>query len=329
MNVIANMFVFKEDYGASTQMKQEDAGKRYAIYMQNMIVALVSAKLANPEDEVLLVATSEPPAEYAELMKRYDIRLAIVPYDKKYRTEKQYTWSLIFYRFSVLDYLISCEQYERVCLLDMDTVTMRSFKELWQEADYGMMLYPVGHSYEHHERDLIREFYAELKNGTTAIAARCRDGLPLVHYGGEFFCGNRRALGEFTEYAKEVYLSFQEQGLPENTNFNDEHVFSIAAALYKSEGHPVIEAQAYLYRYWTEKKFYLISTNTVYNPVCIWHLPGEKDKGMLLLYRYFIRHGAFPPVKKAARMLGIAQAKRPYPLYTLYAQYVRRRAGKK
>ena len=220
-------------------------------------------------------------------------------------------------------------EYERICLIDTDTLCTRELKELWEECSDAMMLYPVNHSYEHNERKMIRDFYRELREKGSEQYAQCPEQLPLPHYGGEFFCGPAKALREFTEIAKGIFFTFKEKGFPGNPNFNDEHVFSIAAALYRAQGKPVLEAAAYIWRYWTEKRFYLVATNTVYNPVCIWHVPGEKDKGMLLLYRYFLKHGEFPDIPGAAKLLGIAPAKRPYPLMSLYAQWVRRCAGKK
>lgn len=60
----------------------------------------------------------------------------------------------------------------------------------------------------------------------------------------------------------------------------------------------VIAATPYLYRYWTND-FYLISTNVIYNPVCIWHLPDEKEHAMEYFYHYYRRKKRFPEVKKA------------------------------
>lgn len=84
---------------------------------------------------------------------------------------------------------------------------------------------------------------------------------------------------------------------------------------------------------WTERYFYLMCTNIIYNPVCIWHMPAEKDKGLLMLYRYYRKHGHYPDKKKAARLLGICPAKRPSNLVTLRGRAMRKmsnlRAGRK
>ena len=90
--------------------------------------------------------------------------------------------------------------------------------------------------------------------------------------------------------------------------------FIAAALLYKEI--PVIPATPYIFRFWTED-FYLVSTVTVSNPVSIWHLPSEKDKGFIRMYERFIGTGQFPDIETSARYFGIVKARRPFNTITL------------
>jgi len=85
----------------------------------------------------------------------------------------------------------------------------------------------------------------------------------------------------------------------------------------------IIAANAYMYRFWTGD-FYLVSTRTVSNPVCIWHIPNEKETGFLRMFAYYQKRKAFPSVEKSASMFGIVKAKRPFTWDTFMGRLIRK-----
>ncbi|MCR5120153.1 MAG: hypothetical protein K6B44_11120 [Lachnospiraceae bacterium] len=324
MNVIATGFAFSfaydEKYGTSAQLSGGTDLGRLEIYMKNMIVSLISIKRQNPDDEVMLIVNTGIPEvfeKYAKLLKYGGVVIRTVEYDC-FRFPEDFPWSLAAFKLCVLKYL-SEQEYERAMIIDCDTYTVHPYTELWKEADQGLMLYNLGHSYDHEERVIMRKTYERLY-------PEGRDH--IVHYGGEFICGRREDLKLYADCCKEVYDRMEETGFDvDKVRTNDETVMAFAAAEYKKT-KAVIESGAYICRYWTDKKFYLVSTNAFYNPVCIWHLPSEKNRGLLIMYEQFIRNKAFPEVDKAAKIFGIVKGKRPYPLATAYAQWVRERSKK-
>lgn len=313
MNLILNAFAFKEDYGSSMQLNNRSDDAKLRTYMKNMVVSLVSCKLKNPCDTVCLATTSEPASPYKEMLEKAGVVIRIIPFDK-FLMPKDFPWSLAFYKLCVLDTLIKEGGFENLLLMDTDTITMDSFEDLWQEAAHGLMLYPVNHTYSHKDRMIIKEAYNSLYP----------DGKDnMVHYGGEFICGNREALSQLMEYCSSIYEDVKKSEFNIPKNSGDEVILSMAAALYVKKA-PVITAGAYIFRYWTENGFYLVATNTVSNPVCVWHMPAEKDTGVILLYNYYCKHGVFPEREKAASMLGIVSAKRPFGLYHIMARFNRK-----
>lgn len=62
MNVITSTFTFRRNCGNSTQLGEKTDLEKQNIYIKNVIVTLTSAKLKNPEDEVLWITDQEPPA---------------------------------------------------------------------------------------------------------------------------------------------------------------------------------------------------------------------------------------------------------------------------
>ncbi|MGN0326598.1 MAG: hypothetical protein ACI4DW_09805 [Lachnospiraceae bacterium] len=223
---------------------------------------------------------------------------------------------MAFFKLCALTYLAR-QEYEKILLIDADTITVDAYSELWQEMEYGMMLYPVNHSFHHQARKEIREDAVRLGYGEEGN---------VIHYGGEFVGGNKATLTGFLTLCESVFHRMEENNFRVKDNIGDETILAVAAMLYKKK-HSITEAGAYIYRYWTERRFYLVSSNTIYNPVCIWHLPGEKDKGLIILYQYYIKHGKYPDKKKTAHILGIYPAKRPSSLVGLWGRILRKQSN--
>lgn len=315
MNVIASAFAFREDYGNSMQLTEKSDAEKINLYMKNIVVSLVSAKLKNPEDEVLLVTNRTIDNHYQSQLEAMKIKIVQVPFDK-YEMPKKFAWSLAFYKLCALEYLSSQSDYEKILLIDSDTISMQSFGELWKEAENGLLLYSINHSYNHKDRNDIREDYQKLYPD---------EKRNIVHYGGEFICAERNELQDFMKICNSVYERIKERDFQVKEILGDEAIISIAAALYK-EKSMIIDAGAYVYRYWTDDIFYLVSTNTVSNPVCVWHLPAEKDRGLLLLYNYFGKNNGFPETDKVLKILGLPKAKRPINIYNLMGRLQRKKS---
>ena len=313
MNLIINAFAFKENYGSSMQLNNRSDMEKLSIYMKDLAVSLISAKKNNPDDTVMLIATDMPFSPYKEMLEKENIEIRIVPFDR-YVMPKDFCWALAFYKLCVLKEVSSWKEYEHILLMDTDTVTMGSYAQMWQEASYGVMLYDIHHTFEHKDRGIIKTAYANLYPGVDET---------IIHYGGEYICGTPDDIEALTDCTDKVMEDVKKAGYNIPKDSSDEVILSIAAVEYR-KNRLIIDAGAYIYRYWTENMFYLVSTNTVFNPVCIWHFPVEKDLGFLLLFDYYTKYGCFPDRKKTARMLGIAKAKRPFSLYTYRAKLKRK-----
>ena len=319
-NLIINAFAFKENYKTSMQLEGKMDEKKLALYMENIFVSLKSAALHNPADTVMLVVNKEVPQPYKSLFEEENIKIKKIKFDR-YVMPENFVWSLAFFKLCALSHVAEEEDYDRFLLLDADTITMRSYDEMWEECKTGVILYPLGHSYHHHDRERIRSDYQKLY----------KEDCNVVHYGGEYVCGNRCAMQLFLAECQAVYGRMQEKNFDVDDHTGDETILSIAAARMQAgmkngetkeedsrqcQKPEVVAAVPYIYRYWTND-FYLISTNIVYNPVSIWHLPDEKEHAMTYFYRYYRKRKCFPEVEKSARIAGIKLAKRPFNRYTL------------
>lgn len=312
MNLIINAFAFKENYGNSMQLANKGDDAKLSIYMKNIVVSLVSAKKQNPGDEVMLIANAEPNKEYADILKDNGIKITIVSYDE-FQMPKEFPWALAFYKLCALKYVVEKTDYERVLLIDSDTISFHSYESLWKESDYGILLYNINHDFAHEHRGIQKQVYKDLYED---------EDYNLVHYGGEFIAGTKDRLMKLVDECEEVYNRIKEKEFKVNEEIGDELILSVAAIHLKNKGIPIYEGGAYIFRYWTNQ-FYLVCTNTIHNPVCIWHLPVEKDRGFLYIYNYYIKKHTFPCPERAAQILGIVEAKRPGGFLSFYTRVLR------
>lgn len=306
-NLICTAFSFKEGYNTSTQTGKEADLSTTTTYLKNIFVTLTSAKLHNKEDDVVLYVNEPISDEWSRRLYEQGVEVKVCPFDT-FVISKEYIWALAYYKLCVLNAVVAknkeTKEYDHILLMDTDTFTTRSYDELWKEADFGVLMYQVGHSFNHSDRQIIRADYEKFYPTESKEKA-------IIHFGGEFVAGNQKDLEIFVDTCKKVFekmTSNSETKMHERAG--DETIWSVAAALTSI---PVIHAGAYIYRFWTGD-FYLTSTVTVSNPVCIWHIPNEKEAGFIRLYDYYRKNKHFPSVEKSSRIFGILKAKRPKDL---------------
>lgn len=305
-NLITCSFAFKKGFKTSLQLNTDAGDTTTEMYLKNIFVSLKSARLHNPDDTVMICSNVELSDEWKARFEESDIEVRLLPFDS-FLIDKEFSWALAYYKLCVMKTLVDEGRYEKILLMDADTFTTQSYSDLWKECDFGVLMYPLGHTFSHYDRESIRKDFIKLYPQESAKRS-------IVHLGGEFVAGNLQNLRKLMAMCEKVFAQMQLENFAVAVNAGDETIWSIAATLIREELE-IITASPYLFRFWTQD-FYLVSTVTVNNPVCIWHLPQEKPTGILRLYRYYMKKHEFPKVEKAAQMLGILKAKRPFNIYT-------------
>lgn len=306
-NLITCAFAFKEGFQTSGQLTKLAGKDTTEMYLKNIFVALSSAKIHNPEDDVVLCVNIDLDVNWITRFEQVGVSVRKMEFDS-FVVPKEFLWSLAFFKMCVLNTLVREGNYDRYLILDADTYTAGSYDDMWKEADLGMILYPLGHTFSHPDRDVIRRDFIR-------ICPDEADKLPITHFGGEYVCGNKKMLTEYMDCCLDLFDRIAAQGFKVEDKIGDESLWSIAASLLYDK-MPFIAATPYIFRFWTED-FYLVSTQTVSNPVCIWHLPQEKETGFIRLYNYYQIKKCFPSTEACAKMFGIVNAKRPFDRYTL------------
>ena len=301
-NLIFAAFSFKKNVQASFQMLRETPQSIFDTYLKNAAVSLVSAKAHNPNDDVALIFNCSLPEKWREFFNENGILLWHVDFNC-FVLPDHFCWTQAYYKLCATRHVCENTGYERVLMIDCDTVTVRPFDDLWAESDHGLMLFTVLHTFSHSQAKTIQNAMADIYGTPKRI----------THYGGEFIAGKMCFVRELMEHCKTVFDDIASGGFKIGKENSDETVLSIAAA--KMNG--IIAAGAYIFRYTTLPFFYFVSTNYVNDPVCIWHLPAEKKTGIPWVYNYYIKKKQMPSPKKMAKIFGFPSAKMPGSLKIL------------
>lgn len=306
-NLITCAFAFKEGFQTSRQISKLAGNETTEMYLKNLYVALSSAKEKNPGDDVVLSVNIDLDCNWITRFEQAGVTVRKMDFNT-FVVPKEFLWSLAFFKMCVLYTWVKEGNYDRYLILDADTYTTHSYDDMWMEADLGMLLYPLGHTFSHSDRAVIRRDFER-------ICPEESSKLPITHYGGEYVCGNKEMLSQYMDCCLELFDKIAAQGFKVEDKIGDESLWSIAATLLYSK-MPFIASTPYIFRFWTEE-FYLVSTQTVSNPVSIWHLPQEKETGFIRLYNYRLKKGSYPSIEKSAKIFGIVKAKRPFNRFTL------------
>ena len=283
MNIVFCAYAYKEDYQSGHNIQAQDTKN---VYLQNSLVALKSCKHFNKDTEVALVTNLKLEQYRSNLFQKNGIKVFEVKYNA-FVFEKEYGWSLAFYKLCALKYIANLH-YENIVLLDTDTYTQRTFEDIWKECEKNLLLCDIS-------RGLYNRDYKVFCNEAQEFLSTTEY---LTRWGGEFIAGSKKRILRFLNKCEEVYAEMVKRKFI--TINGDEFIESIAAWYMKDE---IKNAAAYIFRYWTAYRWHYVCSNYQSNPVCVLHCPREKDHGFVKIFNYIKKHEKLPKIKKVYRML--------------------------
>lgn len=315
MKYIINMLA-KPESVTTTQTGIGTPEAAVELYLKNSLVCFSSVRMHNPGEDIkfLLFVNWEMSEGWREKLEKVGVELILLPFGK-FSISDSFAWSIVQYRYDVMEYLAGHYNDEDVMLmLDTDVYCVGSLDPLFEDMGDRLMFFDTQHDCMNKERkdilDNAEKIYGERRYFT--------------HWGGEFIgCKNRLMKKLMAACAKVLEDSRKAKDL---VNFNDEHITS--AAVDRNDDLVAVPANAYIFRYWTLKRFYLVSTNFAYNKTVLWHLPNEKKRTMIFLYDYYMKNGSFPDDEYVERMLGFPGARPRNTLARLRAVIREKRYGR-
>ena len=283
MNIVFCAYAHKENFQTGHNVQGKDTQD---VYLKNSFVALNSCKHFNKEVEVALITNLRLSEYWTKLFKENDIKIFRVPYDS-FVFEKDYGWSLAFYKLCALKAVLKME-YDNIVLIDTDTYTQREFVDIWKECEHNILLYDISRGLYNGDYKVFCDEAQRFLNNAEY----------LTRWGGEFIAGSKEKLNNFLNKCEQIYFEMLEQKFI--TINGDEFIESIAAWYMKEE---IKNASAYIFRYWTAYRWHYVCSNYRSNPVCVLHCPREKDHGLVKIYNYMIKYKRIPSAKKVYRLL--------------------------
>lgn len=236
-------------------------------YIKQAFISLKSAALSNPNCQRMLVTNIELPSYFASLFKDNGILISIVPFEK-FIMPSDFRWRNAFYKLNVLDWIVNSTDYDSYLGLDTDTYVAGNLDDLWAECKFNLpILYPLSKGFSTEDRTLMMRDYKFLFD---------KDEL-IIQYGGEFIAGSKLALQQLVASMNSIYNKVAECNFDINIKSGDEAFLSMAALDLK-----VSSALPYIFRFWTRRAYYNCDYNWANIP--IWHLPAEKNYGLLLIF---------------------------------------------
>ena len=295
-NLIFGAFAALEGY-----REGDAANLGRAVYDRCTVVALCSAKLANPACTVALVTNAPPQEPYRSQLTNAGIEIWDGPFTS-YRVPADTNWALAYYKLCAMEWVLANKDFANAAMLDLDTYTQHPLDDLWRECGEAVLMYQVPHA---------------ASQGMTAAIGKAYDavepqGAPhvLTHFGGEFVAGSTARLQDFMAECRNVFDRMQQTGV--RSQDGDEAILDAAAYRSQLAGKPVRAANAYVFRYWLGGHFYYVSTNYCCDPVCVLHLPGKaKMRQLTVLYHKYTRSGRMPENQTVWRLCCLPAARPP------------------
>jgi len=278
--IMNNLIIFPFAYNKNlkTGSNLQNTKNVKSIYLQNIFVAALSAKLNNNDCEVALIVNIDLDNDYKNCLTSYGISIYKCDFcDFKFKND--YKWNLAFYKLCALKF---CSQlsFDNILCLDADTYTQSSLSFLWGNLKNGPCFYnrfgstivPIGALKDLH---FFRQMYSN----------------SIERVGGEFFASTKHDLKEFIHNAETVFnIMFSDDIV---VSSGDEYISSLASAMIE---HANYNGERYICRVETGLLHKFVNINKLLiTPVL--HLYGEKKYGLIKIYKYLIKYKSLPNQK--------------------------------
>lgn len=300
---MANKLVFipvsyKENFSMSANVSHKKHNKS-DLYLKNAIVALKSVKINNPDVDVAIITNFPLTTFYHDILNKHNILQYQCDFID-YEMPPHFIWSLAFYKITTIKWVIENLDYDFYLQLESDEICINSLDDMWKELESKILTVFSPFRYEHSNRVKYSKLFNEFNKSSTKVM--------IEKTGAGFIAGSKSLLKHFIEISNKVYNYIKERINEVSIDIGDELYTSIYCALYPEK---VGRANPYADIYWT-KNFYLVSTNYMYDPVSIIHLPSEKTSGLIYLYKYLVKRGKLPHKKKIYKIMGFPKSKPPF-----------------
>lgn len=256
-------------------------------YWRCVICLFESSRRLNRDARHLLFVNKRPPPtiDGVDIARCIDkLGIEIVELGHWSRPPRGYyrEWNTQFITLDVLDWLASrVDEDDVVLVLDSDCVFHRPIDQEFLSAvrSHGALLmsleYPPGTPIN----GLTRE---ELEDLSREYDPSLDPSKPYVYSGGEFICATGKEIRRIAPLARSTYDASLERHARGQRKFCEEaHLLSF---VYQSLGYTTHTGNRFIKRIWTDRSLFPNMDGSE-DSLTIWHLPSEKKRGFLRVFR--------------------------------------------
>lgn len=255
------------------------------MYYRCMVVCYASIRRLYPEAQLALFTNRVLPEPFNGQLK--SLAVSTVLCASRYVDDTAFTNGFpgCLFTLDVIEHLAQQHsEFSYLILLDSDCI-MRGRLDKLADADEAIIAYEPGYQTN-------KVTNGQSRASLTLALSYFKGQMvapPIPFYGGEFYClpgkslpGLATRIASFWDWMKTTGISTF------GDNLTEEHVMSVVLA---QSGEAVLSAAALTKRIWTAAAFCTVDGSESGIPV--WHLPSEKKKGFVNLYKYWLDHKGF------------------------------------
>lgn len=268
-------------------IKNKNEKNYFETYLKNAFVSLKTARLTNPDVDIVLIINFELSDTWIKRFKINNIIVEKIEF-KNYLVKNADKWSGAYFKLEALEYIVSKNIYSKILLVDTDTIFVKNINDIWNECDKYLLLYNPHYNYSEVDMIISRKIYNIINKAESNY----------IHYGGEFVCGTNDNIKKFLKRCRTVvnHMNLIEKNIED---LGDEQIISIAADMGEID---IKESNAYISRIWNTIRVREVPGN--YRKLYILHVPSEKELGMIKLYNLLIKNKEVK-LKKIYRILNM------------------------
>jgi len=260
------------------------------MYYRCMIVCFATIRRLYPEARLSLFTNRTPPDPFHGQLE--SIRVDTVICAGRYVDDPAFRNDFpgCLFTLDVIDCLARDPSagFSHVILLDSDCIVRLRLDAMVKELENrGERIYAYETGYP------VHQVFNGQSRATLTLQSAYFSGQtapsPIASYGGEFYCLPAGSLPRLAGRIRNFWAWMKSEGVGSFGNcLTEEHVMSVVLAGEKGTVHT---ADGLIKRIWTASNYSNVDGNE--SGIPIWHLPSEKKKGFVRLYRYWVRNNGF------------------------------------
>lgn len=271
-------------------------------YYQCIVVAFHTARSHNPDAELHLYTTHEPPQTYSDELAALGVSTIDVPFSYKADPPLAPLFQSSLYTLDVIEFIDRTLSDRSVILIDPDCVVTANLATPvaavgGQKVGVLDLNLPMDEPSNGLSRRAASRLHAALMESTEAPAI-------WPHFGGEMYLfgpgSTHNLVSPMREAFDEARASLRSS--PECARMStEEHILNYALRFVE-----LVQLNDYVGRIWTAPTYRHVPPN--WRSLFVWHLPAEKDRGFKRLYSVLAGSpGVHLTTRTLARTMGVSR----------------------